>query len=383
MSARNFKIAYLTSVNPKNVKLFSGVYYYQGNALSKYFGQVEYVWINNPVIISLTQKFYNLYNRIFKKKFCSSHSILISKLYGWIFSRKLKNKYYDLIFADKASQELAYLKTSIPIVYSTDAFFAAIYNYYPSFSELHPLSIKAGNKVERKAIEKSKIIICTSKWAANSAINSYATPVEKINIVSRAANIENVVDKQIILEKRKSDTLKLVFIGVEWQRKGGAIAYNTYKLLKRKINTTLTIIGCNPNLDKSDKNLIIIPYLNKSKSEDMERYNTIMLNSDFLLLPTRAECFGIVFSEASSFGLPCISSDTGGVSSAIKQGKNGYILPLSADENSYAQKILGIYNDDQEYYNLIRSTREEYDTRLNWNSWGFEIQKILNNAMAG
>lgn len=33
-----------------------------------------------------------------------------------------------------------------------------------------------------------------------------------------------------------------------------------------------------------------------------------------LLLPTRAECAGIVFNEASAYGVPILLTDTGGVS---------------------------------------------------------------------
>ncbi|TSA49979.1 MAG: glycosyltransferase [Sphingobacteriales bacterium] len=40
------------------------------------------------------------------------------------------------------------------------------------------------------------------------------------------------------------------------------------------------------------------------------------------MVPSRAECYGIVFAEASSYGLPSVSTDTGGVSAVVKEGVN-------------------------------------------------------------
>ncbi|WP_270350498.1 glycosyltransferase [Ligilactobacillus salivarius] len=58
-----------------------------------------------------------------------------------------------------------------------------------------------------------------------------------------------------------------------------------------------------------------------------------------MLLPTRAECAGIVFNEASAFGVPSLSVDTGGVADYVKNNINGYRMPLSANGEDFALKI--------------------------------------------
>lgn len=45
---------------------------------------------------------------------------------------------------------------------------------------------------------------------------------------------------------------------------------------------------------------------------------------NFLLLPTIAECAGIVFAEASGYGIPSITYDTGGVGTYVIDGINGF-----------------------------------------------------------
>jgi glycosyltransferase involved in cell wall biosynthesis len=101
------------------------------------------------------------------------------------------------------------------------------------------------------------------------------------------------------------------------------------------------------------------------------------MTADFFLLPTRQELFGFVFGEASAFGLPAITTNTGGVSGAIRDGENGYMLPISAGGADYAELIARIYQDEQHYAELVRSSRAAFDTRLNWDAWADGINTII------
>ena len=103
--------------------------------------------------------------------------------------------------------------------------------------------------------------------------------------------------------------------------------------------------------------------------------------ADFLLLPTRSDCTPIVFSEANAFGLPVITTDTGGVAGIITDGENGFMLPVSARGAAYAQVIARLYQDDQRYAELVKSSRATFDHRLNWDAWGTTVKKLLDEML--
>ncbi|MBK6633147.1 MAG: hypothetical protein IPG38_01460 [Chitinophagaceae bacterium] len=96
------------------------------------------------------------------------------------------------------------------------------------------------------------------------------------------------------MKKEKNKICRLLFLGVEWERKGGQIALDTfYALQNNGMQVQLKIIGCQPPLHIKDKNVTVIPFLNKNIKEEAQQLYNILLQTDFLLLPTRAmqECF--------------------------------------------------------------------------------------------
>jgi glycosyltransferase involved in cell wall biosynthesis len=176
----------------------------------------------------------------------------------------------------------------------------------------------------------------------------------------------------------RSDTCRLLFLGVEWDRKGGDIVLETFRLLKQKgINVHLHIIGCIPPVDISaEKNITNIPFLDKNKEEDSRQLHAIFLETDILFLPARAECAGVVFSEASAYGIPSVTTDTGGISSNVKNGVNGYALPFDAKPEEYATVIKELFLHTELMVNMKKNSRHYYDDHLNWQSWGKQFKQI-------
>ena len=76
--------------------------------------------------------------------------------------------------------EIAFLKTTVPIIYISDGTFASCLNYHDSFKNLTKRSIAEGNFIEQQAIQKSKFVIVSSDWAKTSVINDYKADAAKV-----------------------------------------------------------------------------------------------------------------------------------------------------------------------------------------------------------
>lgn len=166
---------------------------------------------------------------------------------------------------------------------------------------------------------------------------------------------------------------------MDWDRKGGAIAYDTLQQLKKKgVHAKLIICGCEPPPEFKDPDMEVIPFLNKNKPEDHARFVQLLSTSHFLLLPTRADCSLIVACEANSYGMPAITTDVGGVSDVVKDGINGYCLPLEASGKEYAELVEKIYADKKGYHELVASSRTRYEDHLNWDKWAQRFLQIYH-----
>jgi glycosyltransferase involved in cell wall biosynthesis len=107
-------------------------------------------------------------------------------------------------------------------------------------------------------------------------------------------------------------------------------------------------------------------YVSKHDAAGVEKITRLLSESHFLFVPSRAEAFGIVFCEANAFGLPCLTSYVGGISTIVKDHINGMTFALDTNVNVYCDYIIGLMQDYRRYEELALSSFNEYQTRLNW-----------------
>lgn len=373
-----YKIAYLTSKNPHNRKESSGVYYFQSQALKRHCGEVTFLGPVKSYRITALRWLFKLGKKFFRISKKKSHSQRISRIYGQIFRQKLKNQHFDFILADKCSAEIAFLNTEIPIIYSTDATFGLLHNYYLQYKGLTKSSVVEGHIIEQNAINRSTFIVCATEWAARSVVEDYGFNPDKVFVLPRGANIDELLPRHKVLDKKRTSVCRLVFMGSDWKRKGLDIARETVKIISKLGQPVkLTVVGAQPDGIIHDDDVEVIPFLDKNTPEGRAKFNELLLNADFFILPTRAECMGISFCEASAFGLPLIGTDTGGVKEIVKNGFNGFALPLEAQPEEYAYTILGIYNDPDRYAAMAKASRDYFEEKLNWDAWALSLKQIL------
>lgn len=311
------------------------------------------------------------------------HGIIVAWLYGKIYSRLLRAKAYDLVFAVRATNQIAFLKTATPIVSDSDSTFARLLDYYPAYTRLYGLSRWEGNTVERRAIRNAALRMYNSKWAAESAIRDYDADPRYVTVDVIGPNIhENFLQAtQFIQSKPPSETLRLLFVGADWSRKGGAIAYQTMVELNRSgCNTTITICGCDTPPDVlADARVKHVRHLDKGSPAQCSELVSLYKEADWFIVPTRAECMGEVFREACAFGLPSLAPDTGGVRDAVIDGVTGFLMRYDDTGAEYAARIRQCMVTHS-YEKLRLAARGFYEQHANWDAWALRLNSRLKQA---
>ena len=300
------------------------------------------------------------------------------QLIGALCSERIKNiSDADLVFFGDLYID-AFLDIDIPVINLSDTTFTQMIEFR---QENHRAYVPSMIECERKALNQIYTkILYASEWPRECAVNYYNCDRAKIEIINFGANLPHPVNYQVNIDL---SYCHIVFIGRSWKNKGGDIAFETFRILQRKaFPCKMTFIGCIPPIGEPiPDNIEIIPFLDKNKPADLGKLCSILYNAHFLILPTRFEAFGIVFAEASAYGVPSIATRVGGTIGAIKEGKNGFLLPLSAKAEEYANKIIRVFSDQKTYLQLRKNTRREYERRLNWDVWSKKVTKIFEQTV--
>jgi glycosyltransferase involved in cell wall biosynthesis len=377
---RRPRIAFVSSFDLEAIQSWSWAGTFRGmiHGLQAHCGDVEYVGPLRCVEQQLARIRSKASQVIFHKEFIRYHCRLVSKPYGRQLARRLKGVPYDLIVAPAGETEIAYLQTSLPIVLVEDAPYGALIDYYDAYSNLSNRSINDLHTLERRALAKAAAVVASTSWAARSVIADYGTNPAKVHVVPFGANFETIPDRDLVLAPRPGDPLRLLFVGGPWYRKGGDIALEALdRLLQLGIDAELTVVGCTPPAGVHHQRLRVVPFLDKSVDRERDELERLYRTSHFLLLPTRNEAYGIVFCEASAYALPVVSTDTGGVSGVVRHDETGFLLPQHARGDAYADALASIYRDRARYRSMVLASREAFEARLNWDSWGRSVSQII------
>jgi glycosyltransferase involved in cell wall biosynthesis len=374
------KVGFAGRWSPLDKTAWSGIYHSTYQQIKKNY-ETEIFHYKWPWQVRERLILHKQFQKISGKKAAVEFLKGYGKYFGKQLEKELRTRKADLLFVPSAPQLIAYCKTSLPVIYMSDATFVQLQGYYPLFSDIARYNIRQGIEMDRLTFQKSAHIMLASAWAKQSAMKDYGIAANRLTVAPFGANFD-VIPGTDEVKQKKNAVCRLLFLGVEWERKGGQIALDTFHSLQKKgLPVHLTIIGCTPPVPVTDKNILVIPFINRQIKDEAKKLYDITRQSDFLLLPTRAECAGIVFCEASAFGVPSITTDTGGVTTNVEDGVNGYALPLSATADEYADKISGLFADEEKYRQLSISSRKKFEEELNWDAWGRTFNSIAQNIL--
>ena len=388
------KIAYVTTYDVLNKQTWpryqlglGSANYYIAKSLEQQSVAIEYIGPLQKNFSLLTRTKWSFYRYFFKKDYYRWAEPLVLKDYGKQIAKKLANSNADIVLCPENAAPIAYLQCQQPMVLWIDTTLAAMIDFYPYLSNLCAETKRNIYALEKSTFEKCKLLIFSSEWAAKTAINIYGINPDKVKVVPWGGNIEcdrTITDIQHIVESRAKNPCKLLFIGTQWQRKGGNIALAVAKELNQMgLPTELTVVGCESSvIDEPLPSFVkFLGFIDKFTQEGEQIINQLFTESHFLILPTQAETYGHVFCEANSFAVPCLATNVGGIPTIIKDGVNGKIFTLDASPLYYSKYIASLMNHYSSYKQIAMSSFKEYESQLNWAINTQIVQHLLDGLI--
>jgi glycosyltransferase involved in cell wall biosynthesis len=285
-----------------------------------------------------------------------------------------------------SSHCLLYLSDpGVPVFMVSDAPWMTWKETYREFEKM-PVRGRRFAELEAQAARRCTKVIFSSKWATDEARRLYGVGPEKVCAQPMGANwtpTESSEELAQIIQSRDQDELRLLFVGKDWERKGGPLTLEVVRTLRsERSNVRLHIVGGNPDIPADLQDIVTVHgLLRRGDSIESEKLRQLFLTSHFLIVPTLAECFGVVFAEAHAFCLPAVSRNIHAVPSIIQDGKTGLVLGKNDPVSTYVERILTVAKDRETYLKMAFAARARYEAHLNWQSFAETIVDQMRLAV--
>lgn len=372
------RVAYVTTYDPRDRLQWSGL----GHAIQKCLVDAGFEVVGLGPLqdrVSLWDRLQSRLSRLSGKVYETGRSPATALNYARQVSEKLKQEKFDLVFCP-GSIPISQLDCDQPIVIWADATFPALIEHYPGFENLSPASLRNGRAAERSALQRSRLVLFASQWAADSAVQECGADVQRVKVVPFGANFIDPPQAEAAIrsaQARSRETIELISVGVDWKRKGmdRSVAL-ARRLTERGRPVRLTIVGCRPPEGVNLPDYVELSgFIDKREPEGERRLAELFQRSHFHVLFSEAECFGVVFCEANAYAVPNIASDVGGIPTAVVNGQGGWRFSLDSPMDEIADRVIDSLDND--YVQFAQRARQEYDRRLSWKASGEALKDLL------
>jgi len=215
---------------------------------------------------------------------------------------------------------------------------------------------------EKNVYDKAAMIFTMSDWLKRSLIKDFDISENKIKTVYAGTNI------RLNKFQKYYDGKTIVFIGKNFERKGGKVLLEAFKYVKKEIpESRLIVIGSNIRIDQDGVQV-------KGIINDKDKITSYLSQASVFALPSFFEPFGIVFAEAFALKTPCIGTNICAMPEIIEDGKGGFLVEPS-DSRNLADKLIMILSD-------VKLAEEMgnygYQKAQNIFNWDVVVDKILS-----
>lgn len=332
----------------------------------------------------ITRLKWQFYRNFRHKDFYSWADPIVSRHYAHQISRQLPHSDADILLCPENAIPIASLKPDRPLVLWTDTTLGSLIDFYPYLSNLCGETRHNLLKMEHNVLERCSLVIFNSEWAADKAQTLYSISPKKIKVIPRGSSQTQTLSKEdfeAALAQRQAQACQLLFVGVDWQRKGGSTAFEIAKTLNEQgIAADLHVVGCTPPFEVPSF-VKVHGFLDRTTEEGQSKMAALFRSSHFLLYPTRADAMGVVLSEAASFGVPSLASNVGGVGSVVKANVTGKTFAPNSGAAAYCHFITEQMQTSERYEALAKRTYEHYKNFVSWLAVGEQARAAFESLL--
>ena len=246
-------------------------------------------------------------------------------------------------------------------------------------------------RLDQLCTRLSHQVIGVSRHTAEHLIDVERAPRQKVHAIVNGIDFDRVkpsggdVVERIRREFAAEDSHLLLIVGRLHPEKGHRYLFDALPEIRRRASkpVRLFVAGVGPHESNYREQVRglgcddIVTFLGFRKdSQDL------IATADLLVLPSVAEAFGLVLTEALFLGTPVVATRVGGIPEIVDDGVDGILVP-PADSKALAQAIVALLNDPQLRQRLAGAGRDKVLAKFSFENMVRSYEAIYTNAAAG
>lgn len=218
------------------------------------------------------------------------------------------------------------LMRQFPTVLSLDSTPLNFNTIAASYKSKVPTGPRARLKFEwyRKIFHTAAGFVVWSHWVKQSLEQDYGIESDKVKVIYPGIPLDEYTPT--IKKVKKDQPLRLLFIGGDFERKGG---YDLLEAFRHGLADFchLDIVTKDKNVSSEDSVCVYhgLPY----KGEKLKQLHD---EADIFVFPTWGDTNGNVILEAMAAGLPVISTNVGAIPEEVEDGVTGRVVPVNSPD---------------------------------------------------
>lgn len=283
-----------------------------------------------------------------------------------VAERQLQNWHgqYDLIMQLHTLVAPGFLSPDRVYVLHTDNTYILSERYYPKWAPLHGEQRNEWIALEQKTYQQAAFLFPRSEFLRRSLIDDYGCDPDRVIRVGGGANLA-----ASSLEGKRYDSQVALFVGGDFERKGGETLLAAWEIVHRKLpDAQLWLVGPKHKVGAANQGLHWF-----GKIADRQVLADLYKRASIFVMPSDFEPWGHVFLEAMGYGLACIGTDHCAMPEIIENGATGRLVP-PADSESLAAELIALLGNPDE---AERMGRRAYQHVLMGHTWDDVVDRMV------
>jgi alpha-maltose-1-phosphate synthase len=246
----------------------------------------------------------------------------------------------------------------VPYVVYTDNTMALTQRYYPAWAALSPRRAAWWMQYEAQVCRSAEAVFTFSEFARRSVIDDYGDSPE--HVISIGAGANQWLDE---LGRKDYSTRRALFVGVDFERKGGAVLLDAWRAVRERLpDAELLIAG-----PREQPPQALPPGVDWVGWADRAGLAELYRSASAFVLPSTFDPCPNVLREAMGYGLPCVGTDCCAIPELIEDGRTGRIVPVG-DAQTLAAALIELLSDPARAEAMGRAAHAEVLAQGRWSN---------------